>query len=442
MTTRRRTIPRSALRASPLSATPPTSGAGLSQQHPATSAPRFSSFSPVPKFSPEAPAAHFGANLSTALPASSLRAPCTVFEEAPLSCVRWLGGGGGDALAAVGGASGDGDSVSLYSVGMGGGEDTVSARLEISMPCAGKIMGMAGGVGGGAVGGLGVACGDGGVMVLGGSVEDGLHEICAMPKADDGSREPAADICVVSDDRLCVVGGNGSLLVADASGAGVVDVIPRADGIGFRAVAAADPEGGDVVVAAGASGVCGIWDWRVGRRDKRAAGELRHPERGVSTTSICIDSAQPQYVLGGQSNGEVVVWDRRYAGDAAVGGEKAAILPLTRLALHTGCVWGLGVVRNARPGLLLSCGEDGLVWLMDFGAAAARSAAVAWSEGGDFWRAQVARGDLRNVAAGVGTMLGINSIDAHSQADLFAYTSDSASVTFGSLYSRGAPARQ
>jgi hypothetical protein len=56
-------------------------------------------------------------------------------------------------------------------------------------------------------------------------------------------------------------------------------------------------------------------------------------------------------------------------------------------------------------------------------------------ESGEIWRAELAMGDVRNVAVEASTTLGVNAVDAHPQADLFAYAGDSAAVTFGSLYS-------
>lgn len=426
MSARRRTQPRSQRRA-PAGPQPPPArthaparaGGGLGDL--------------APRRAPAFAAAGAARQILDAPPPSTLHAPVSYFGPAPLAAVRWLEAGAGDAVAAVGSCGGAEDVVALYEVGVVRGEGVV-AREAAVVEHPGRVTGMVAGVGGD---GLAVCSSEGGVRVLQGGVDGAeLLRVGGMPKSGGGGGgvlEPAAGVCVLAGGRLCAAGGAGSLVVVDVARGESAVAVSRGDAVGFRGVAAVDPDGGDLVVAAGASGVAGVWDFRERPGGGPARGgptqELRHPERGVGVLGVAVDAAQPHFVLGGTTGGEVAVWDRRGGGE----------LPLGRVKLHDGAVWDVRVVRSSRPGLLLSCGEDGGVWLMDFAAAAARSglagAGAAWMESGEFWRAELAAADVRNVAAPAGVTLGVNAVDAHPSADLFAYAGDSAAVTFGSLYS-------
>lgn len=434
MSARRRTQPRSQrISAAPSpQASPPSSFP--SARH--ASSPGY-----APTFSATTPSRAPARQILESPPPSSLHAPAVYFGSAPLASVRWLEASRGDALAAVGSCGGAADTVSLYEVGVVRGEGVV-AKEAVSVPHPGRVTGMVAGVEGGEDGaGLAVCSSDGGVRVLRGGVDGAeLVRVGGLPKTGGGVGggllEPAAGVCVLGGGRLCAAGGAGSLVVVDVEKAEAAVAVSRGDAVGFRGISAVDPDGGDLVVAAGASGVAGVWDFRErrgggwGADGERPTQELRHPERGVGVLGVAVDAAQPHFVLGGTSSGELAVWDRR-GGDGG--------LPLGRVALHDGAVWDVRVVRSSRPGLLLSCGEDGRVWLMDFAAAAARSAVAgagaAWRDSGEFWRAELAAADVRNVAAPAGATLGVNAVDAHPRADLFAYAGDSAAVTFGSLYS-------
>lgn len=450
MSSRRRTVPRSLARHAPQTpsnalgsttrASPPPGG-----NQGAVSPFYAPSFSNAPQATPSpgpGKDGHLGSTAAfpkTVMP-STLYSPVTHFAPAPLSSVRWIPTTQ-TAIAAVGSADGTpaADSVSLYSVESG--EEGVSAALAARLLHPGRVHGMCAPTDGPA---LLVASSDGGIRAFrnsdaakidAGDSTEGMElvELGWMPKTAAG-REAATGVAMLSHGRFCCVGAAGTLFVSSLEGA-AGSTVQRGDAVGFRGVAAVDPEGaGDEVVAAGASGTASIWDFRTGGSSGKGgapAQVLRHPNVAASMLGVTVDAAQPHFVLAGTNVGEVCIWDRR-GGDG---------FPLNRIALHSGYVWDVRVVSSSRPGLLLSCGEDAGVWLMDFAAAAGRGAvggvAATWRETGEFWRAEVGESDVRNVASDGGRMLGINSVDAHPYADLFAYASDSAAITFGSLYSTG-----
>jgi WD40 repeat protein len=355
--------------------------------------------------------------------------PEVVFGSAPFSCVRWLKIGGREAVAAVGTSDGGpgADSVVLHAVRIDG--KVINTRVARRMEHQGKVTDISTSSGDGMVY---VASSDGSISCLPSIAWDDdvqLQNITSLPQTAAG-REPAVGIAPLESNRIAGAGGHGTLVMIDVERRTAIHVIPAADAAGIRAIAPVDPEGGHEVVSAGASGVCSIWDARTAHRGQVPNLRLRHPNPTVWPLSVTIDAAQPHFVLAGTSEGELVIWDRR-AGEG---------FPLSRATLHDGFVWDVRVVASSRPGLLLSCGEDARVWHMDFAAAASRGgvtgSAATWRDTGEFWRAELTENDVRNVAASAGATLGVNSVDAHPHADLFAYASDSAAVTFGSLYSQ------
>lgn len=174
------------------------------------------------------------------------------------------------------------------------------------------------------------------------------------------------------------------------------------------------------MVSAGGAGV-ELWDARI-ISDGRGVGELM-VGRGEWVRCVAGDAAQGGYVFGGTSGGVVLIWDVRMGGVVA------------KVGMHAGTVWEVGVVNCSKAGLLLSGGEDGRVWLMDFAAAAGRSDSSNTMQEDGFWNAELAQSDLRDVGEGGLGGLGVNGVHAHPNADLFGYTMDSGCVAFGSLYS-------
>lgn len=351
--------------------------------------------------------------------------PHVVYAKSPLTCVRWLPSPGADAVAVVG--TGDGaceqDRLYFHSVHME--RDAVVSRPPRELAHPGKVNDIATSrVSGTAF----FASSDGCVRSLPadhwGRPNASLARVVQLPTI--GVRaEAAVGVAPLAGGHVMAFGASGTLVIGDPASGEEVAHLPAADAVGFRAAAAVDPDGGRLAIAAGSSGDVTVWDSRARTRASACAHTLRHPLRGTLPLCVGVDATQPNFVIAGTASGELCVWDRRGV-DA---------LPLSRVAVHDGFVWDVQVVPS-RPGLLLSCGEDAAVWLMDYGNAAKRAPTGtlgdSWLEAGEYWRAQLTQSDLRDVAAS--PMLGINSVCAHPQADLYAYTSDSASVTFGSLY--------
>ena len=106
-------------------------------------------------------------------------------------------------------------------------------------------------------------------------------------------------------------------------------------------------------------------------RGKRNEG-LKNVEAGVRPMCVATDEARPQYVLAGANEGQVTIWDRR-GGDG---------YPLCCVDLHESLIWELHVASGSRPGLLLSCGEDASVWMLDFPSATSIAGPKSVSEAG------------------------------------------------------------
>lgn len=402
MDRRRRTVPRSALRSGSTAVATPR----LESSPPVATA--VSPVSPVSPSSRYAP--YFRATGSDVSALPPIRtgietiSPVTVepalcFGHAPLSRVRWLPDGTSKATAVVGTADGapGADELTFYNVSV---LNTVEASLLDTVPHPGKVSDLSA-----FEGGVLAASTDGHVRLF--RPQTPTSVIAELPTLSAGRREPVAAVAALPGGVVLTFGAHGTLHSPEGG------IQPRADPVGFRAAAALDRA---TAAAAGLSGDVGIWDARAGRVQTLGGGN--------GACCVSADPAQPHFVLAGTLGGELAVWDRRMA-DAPVG----------RVALHDGPVWELAVVAS-RPGLLLSCGEDSKVWLMDFSAASGRAAmgtaADKWRDKGEHWRAQLTQSDLRDV--GALSTLAVNSVATHPMADLYAFVSDSASVTFGSLY--------
>lgn len=336
------------------------------------------------------------------------------FCSAPQTCVRWLRVGGREAIAAAGSGDGHMDTLTFYGVWMDG--EGLQHAVRRVAPHEGKVVALDVG----SDGLIAVGSAHGSVRVLRSDdwFDSELTEIGNLHHVRQ--RDEGVVGVVALGDRVCVAGEYGSICMLG------VDAKPNSgehlawgeqfDEVGLQALAIVD-EGAHQVVAAGGSGVT-VWDVRNGSVGSR----LEHPSRQVAT-AVTVDSTQPHFILAGFRNGEVCTWDRR-AGNTE---------PVTRAVIHDGPVWDLRVITCSRPGRLITCGEDGMVILVDYAVAAARKSAEGWSGSGEFWRATVGSGDVHSLIGKSKSALGVNGVDAHSSAELFAYAGDSAVVGFGTV---------
>lgn len=350
--------------------------------------------------------------------------PLVVYESAPLSMVRWIEvEGASDAIAVVGTADGgpDADCLSTYAVRLSG--NVVEAERVNAISHNGRVTDI---VPWSERRTLLTASSDGHVRgipyeALGDSLET-LRPVCTLPKTARG-RESVMGVAALPNDHIVAVGSGGTLQVADVETGEVLTSVQSADAIGFRSCNAEFGQGSCEFVTVGGSGVCAVWDERTFGSSREPVSQLRHPNPTASPVRAAVDHGKSHFVLAGTTIGEVAIWDRR-------SGESS---PINRISIHDGFIWDVRVLVNPGPGLLLSCGEDGSVWLMDFGAASARHP-FGTASAVEPWRAELTEGDVRNISSSVGKTLGVNSVDAHPEADLIAYASDSAVVSFGSLY--------
>lgn len=333
--------------------------------------------------------------------------PYVAFASAPLSAVRWLSHTGRTALAVVGSGCGGGAKDFLTVYGVFADHGMIRGSLEREMCHEGRVTKLATGKGI-----LYVGSSDGGVRMLRTS-EWSKGELRVGGRLTSRGREEGVAGLAPLGRKVCAFGEHGSIGVVDVE-KGVEECWMMCDAVGFVDAEAVDSESGYLVVGAGRSGEIGVWDLRGG---SEVVQRLGHEDDVPSC--VTVDAAQGNFVIGGVRNGEVCVWDRRMGGS-----------PLSRARIHDGMVWEVRVVASSKPGLLLSGGEDGRVWLMDYAAAACRGGSGGT---GEFWRATMTQSDLRNVGGDGG--MGVNGIDGHATADLYAYTTDSGSVSFGSLYS-------
>lgn len=395
----RRTIPRSARRPRRETPSPLTTHPKLQDVVPERYAPSFQ-----PKAEPQRlPPIRTGVEVLS----PPTTQPYVAFASAPLSAVRWLPHAGRTALAVVGSGCGGGAEDFLTVYGVFAERGMIQGRLEREISHEGRVTKLATGERM-----LYVGSSDGGVRMLK-TTEWLKGELREGGRLTNRGREEAVAGLAPLGRKVCAFGEDGSIGVVDVE-KGIEEAWVMCDAVGFVDAEAVDPEAGYLVVGAGGSGEIGVWDLRQG---SEVVQRLGHEDDVPSC--VTVDAAQGNFVIGGVRNGEVCVWDRRMGGS-----------PLSRARIHDGMVWEVRVVASSKPGLLLSGGEDGRVWLMDYAAAACRGGG---GEIGEFWRATMTQSDLRNVGGDGG--VGVNGVDGHATADLYAYTTDSGSVSFGSLYS-------
>ncbi len=320
--------------------------------------------------------------------------PAVCYGSAPQTAVAWLPDAltaGNRAVAVVG--SGDGgpsaDLLSYYHVHVD--KDSVVATMANSISHPGKVRALA------IAGDLLVAGSSDGTLRI--VMDDRLQDVTSL---DD----PIAAVCAANG-QLCAFSSGGVLAVTDVETQNTEET--RAQSVGFRAACTS----GAQVVSAGSTGEIDVWDLR----EMNVRQKLKCTAKCARPLCVASDAAQPHIVVAGLASGELCMWDRR----------NEDTLPVSRVQLHDGYMWDVNVV-DSRAGLLLSAGEDSDVWLMDFGAAATRSA----GDASEHWRAQITQSDVRNVAAQ--NKDPVNAVAAHPVADLYAFASDSAAVTFGTLY--------
>ncbi|KAI0564842.1 WD40/YVTN repeat-like containing protein [Gracilaria domingensis] len=391
----RRTIPRSARRA-PMKVEPKQSPSSL-----ASPGSRY-----VPDFNPEAREPSLTLPLLTkhTVQALSTRPPAVSFTAATQTCVRWLPNEAEHAIALAGSGDGEQDTLTFYGV---------TARQEVAyekvqeLPHKGKVNKIC-------VtdeGQIFTASSAGSIYTLSGADPSKAvtRKVYDMEKL--GKMESIASVAY-SSVGLIAAGVQGSLMIVDISTGKASGL--QFDEVGFRDLISVDERGTEIITAG-----CdvAVWDVRSGDRT-----DLTHPGKSIATC-VCTDPGQPQFVMGGMRNGELVIWDRR-----------SDSIPLNRIGLHSGPIWDLGVVSSSRAGLLLACGEDGHVRMVDFACAGDRggfgSMERTYCDQGEFWRARVSPQDISNLAR---ETMAVNSVDAHRSAALFAYATDAGVVGFGSL---------
>lgn len=416
--------------------------------------------------------------MATATAAYERTKSCVAFCHAPQTTVRWLRGvGGREAIAVSGSGCGDGqlDMLSFFSVWTEHDNSGMSNNHNYHLHHArrrelrhnGKVSAIDVG-------------GDGGLVSVGSSLggisvfrsdrwEDAALTNVGYIQQMRGRRmsdvESVVGVVSLGSDQVCAAGEYGSVCVftvdhqqqqqsgtiGSATGSGAAEAAAAAtptvqlmqpygeqfDGVGLQALAVVD-EGAMQVVGAGLSAVT-VWDVRTGG----TASRFVHPTKAAAT-AVTVDPSQPHFVVAGFRNGEVCTWDRRMTSSSA-GGPLDVDVPLSRAAVHDGPVWDLRVVSCNRPGRLITCGEDGMVLMVDYAMAVARGAAgdtaetgagwnaMAGAVTGEFWRATIANSDVHSLIGKYKKVVGVNGVDAHSSAELFAFASDSAEVGFGIL---------
>lgn len=342
---------------------------------------------------------------ASALPDSEKQVtpPSLHVRAAAVSRIRWLRGGERDAIAAAA-ISGDDPLIALYAVRADAG--VVSSRLKRDVSTPSHVAAMAAGTDGLLVTG----CVDGSLLALSGSKEESeLQKVGQLPGG-----EAIAGVDVLRGNSAVAAGDHGTLSLVDLNESPVWTA--RADDVGFRALAACG-DAGEHAVTAGAAGVT-VWDVRCATHSA-----LKLSGNGAAlATAVAADASQPHFVQAGLRDGAVVVWDRR-APQATLG----------RVDAHNGPVWDVRVIAcTARPGRLVTGGEDGQMWVLDYACAAARAGGEGWSESGEVWRATIAeREDVHQI--GKTEKLPVNSVDAHDEAALFAYGTDGAAIVFDAL---------
>lgn len=269
--------------------------------------------------------------------------------------------------------------------------------------------------------GLLVSASTHGVISVLNDVEEGDLTPIASTQIDAAAPEGAVDLCIL-DSQVCVAGERGCLYVfpidqpSDSTDPSFREKTTETT---LRAVTAVDVAS-PLVATGGANGVS-IWDLRSRYQVTRLTASDRRCMSAVTT-----DASQPHFILSGDVSGTVYTWDRRMVSELASE-------PICTARIHRGPVWDMCIANAGRPGRLLTCGEDGVVSLADFYQARLRGVENGWNSTGDFWSAPLDDVDLFNLNGSSHVSLGINSIDSHFSAELFAYASDTAIVGFGKL---------
>lgn len=431
----RRTVPRSALRTGPLAQTAqPVPGPTL--QQPGARLANTPAHRYVPSFNASAsrtPGQRTGENTTGAAstPAhntqtiapvrldgvsASLSGAGPQCSDSPQSVVRWLRVPSREAIALAGSSDGLSDQLSFHSVCVDGGVVRHSVRRRVGH--SGRVSAL--------------RCGVDGLVAVGSSTgsvsclradawEKGQFAQVGSIETVRGRREEVVGLACMSN-RVCVAGGHGSLCVfASDVGQKVSERFAwgeQFDDIGLNGLDLVD-ESAQLVVGAGASAIS-VWDIRQGVLSMR----VRHPENAAASC-VGVDASQPNFIVAGFVDGDACVWDRRSGLEGPF---------LCRHSLHDGPIWDVGVIPGGSPGRLITCGEDGMVLLVDFAKAAARVKAVSWSGEGAFWKADLRQGDIGSLfGKGFVSGLGVNAVDAHFNAELFAYAGDNATVGFGTF---------
>uniref|UniRef100_A0A7S1EV04 Peroxin-7 n=1 Tax=Timspurckia oligopyrenoides TaxID=708627 RepID=A0A7S1EV04_9RHOD len=174
----------------------------------------------------------------------------------------------------------------------------------------------------------------------------------------------------------------------------------------------------DVIAAGGISGRVDVYDVRTNDSVVSSLYCGTH----TRLRSVKSDESSSHFVFAGSNNGELIVWDRRY-----ISSSTDSESMLMKVQAHSGPIWDISLVSN-RPGLLLSCAEDGRVLSWDFGTASQSFNSTATTE---FWSAQVSESDVHIVADTA--PYAVNAIHAHPAAELVAYGTDSAEFTVQTL---------
>ncbi|PXF47855.1 Nucleoporin Nup43 [Gracilariopsis chorda] len=394
----RRTIPRSARRAPVKSEPAPASSKTFSTTEPNRYVPDFNAKANETASEMPLVAKHPQPQMITP--------PLITVTSAAQNCIRWLPNVSEDAVGVIGSGDGENDFLTFYSVTA---KEELDYKSIVEVAHEGKVNKIS-------VtdeGQVYTASSTGSVYTISGldPHKKTLHKICDIEKF--GKPESVSSVAS-SAIGLVAAGVHGSLMIID-NNTGQVSSL-QFDEVGFRDLISVDERGTEIVTAG-----CDIavWDVRSGDRT-----DLIHPGKCVATC-VGIDPGQPHFVMGGMRNGELAIWDRR-----------SDSLPFNRIGLHSGPIWDLGVVSSSRAGMLLSCGEDGNVNLVDFTKAGDRggfgSIEQAFCDQGEFWRAGLSLADITSVTR---EALAVNSVNSHRSAALFAYATDGGVLGFGNLSS-------
>mmetsp|Transcript_242 Transcript_242/g.770 ORF Transcript_242/g.770 Transcript_242/m.770 type:complete len:401 (+) Transcript_242:117-1319(+) len=318
-----------------------------------------------------------------------------VFTGKCLSRVRWLQEGARSVVGSAEGSPGQ-DFLRIYDYSDG----NISPGLQCVHP--GKVFDLE--IVSDQVERALCASSDGTVRIF--NTSDGrLDKVGAFPEG-----EAASAVSSLSSTTAIGTGSEGTIAVMEVDTGKASSERYGSDGIGIRAAVRLSSSG---FATAGMSGYVSVWDAREGLQTP--VQRLRYPMSRASMLCMDVDAAQTHFLFAGTDRGEVVCWDRR-----------KEHFPASRTAAHASQIWDIRLMK-ARPGVLLSCGEDASVLAWDFTAAAHRGVGT-----DEYWTAEVTEEDLKQLA--VGKTLAVNSVDVHPRGDLVSYVTDSSTVAFTSFY--------